>query len=291
MHSMTGFGRGEASNDQHIVSIELSSVNRKQAEVAFSMPRILSELEASLRKEVLKKVSRGRVNVQVILNSAGESDDSLTLDFARAKALEAQFKELSQQLNRDLTPSISDFINTPGIFTSAEIDIDGLSPTVHRALSTALDALISMRSREGQDLLSDTTDRLQKLEQILTRIEEQAPQVLSHYRTQLITKLQDAQIGLDNLAEDERIIKEVALFADRSDISEEITRFRSHLDKFHEYLASNVPVGRSLDFLCQELNRELNTIGSKANNADLAHLVVTGKTEVEKIREQIQNVE
>ncbi len=286
---MTGFGRGESSNATHSVSVELSAVNRKQSEVSMNLPRSLSEYEAPLRKLILSQISRGRVNCQISITHL--SGDAEEIDIVKVQRLEAQFQALSATLDRPLLPSVNDFLQIPGIFVTTEIDPEEIIPTIKEAIHRALTGLLEMRRREGADLLTDCQQRLATLEQLLGDISSQSPLILDHYRASLITKLQEANLGLENLHEDERIIKEVALFADRSDISEEITRFRSHLDKFYEYLRKDEPIGRSLDFLCQELNRELNTIGSKANNASLAHLVVTGKTEVEKIREQIQNAE
>ena len=293
MHSMTGFGRGEASSDALVASVELSSVNRKQAEVTINISRELTELEIPLRKQILNKISRGRIHAQVTLTSNNPKEGGLTLDLDKAQAIENQFQLLSTHLQRDLLLSPTDFLRVPGILTSEEINTEEAQKIITQATEQALTSLLDMRAREGVDLLSDCKERLESLSNLLNDITERAPVVLASYRSTLLSKLGEADLPtpLDNLLEDERVIKEIALYADRTDISEEITRFQSHIDKFYEYITSGEPVGRSLDFLCQEMNRELNTIGSKASDAPLAHLVVTGKTEVEKIREQVQNVE
>ena len=157
------------------------------------------------------------------------------------------------------------------------------------ALKAAISNLVEMRTREGDDLKQDTLDRLDTLETESSSIESHSPSVITRYRENLHRRLKESGLELD--LSDERVLKEVGIFAERCDISEEVTRLRSHFAKFREYLDSSAPVGRSLDFLCQEINREFNTIGSKANDATLAQHVVTAKTELEKIREQIQNVE
>ena len=293
MRSMTGFGRGEASSENYIVSIELSSVNRKQAEVITNLPKSLAEHEPKVKKQILKVISRGRVNANITIAANDSLEAGLVLDLEKANVLEHQFSLLSKQLGREIIPNTTDFLRIPNVFKTVDLNVNHLFPLLDKALANALKVLVEMREREGEDLKRDSKERIDVLTELLEKITAHAPLVLENHRENLIKKLQDLDlpIKLENLEEDERILKEIALFADRCDISEEITRFHSHLDKFKEYLSSNSAIGRSLDFLCQELHRELNTIGSKANNATLAHYVVNGKTEVEKIREQIQNVE
>ncbi|MGJ8696066.1 MAG: YicC/YloC family endoribonuclease [Verrucomicrobiaceae bacterium] len=291
MQSMTGFGRGEHATDHFIARVEIASVNRKQADIVFNLPRELGEIEPILRKDVLNVVSRGRVNVSINLEAASTVSDSLAIDETRAQALEAAFTQLSDLLNRPIQPDSHDFLRAPGVFLFQEsgMDADHALEAIRPALSDALDRLVEMRTREGLDLKQDFQDRLTILEQETAAIAEKSPNVVVRQRENLHNRLRDAEIDLD-LA-DERLLKEIALFAERCDISEETTRLDSHFAKFRESLELREPVGRPLDFLCQEINRELNTIGSKANDADIAQHVVTGKTELEKIREQVQNVE
>ena len=289
MQSMTGFGRGEASNETFSVNVELSSVNRKQAEITINLPRHLSELESDLRKLILQSVSRGRVMAQISIQHNNLTSQNLSLDRQKVRSLEDEFEKLGKELGREMQLTPSEILKIPNILIAKEILPSEVSELLTESTTLALKKLMEMRAREGADLLADCNTRLNKAEELLEHITKHAPLVLEHYRNNLLTKLAD--LGDSNWAEDERVIKEIALYGDRSDISEEITRFRSHLDRFREYLRSSEPVGRSLDFLCQELNRELNTIGSKANDAQLAQMVVEGKTEIEKIREQIQNVE
>jgi uncharacterized protein (TIGR00255 family) len=290
MHSMTGFGRGAQATSEIVVHVEASSVNRKQGEVSLHMPRALGELESHLRKRVLQHISRGRATVQIKLDHPQGVAAGVQLDEARAKALNAAFTDLSETLGRQVLPDARVFLQAPDVFTFEEVaEPEAILPAVEAALDEALNALVAMRKSEGADLKSDLLQRLQLLEQETAFIEEKSPGVVSDYRDTLMRRLGEAGLDLD--LNDERVLKEIAIFADRCDITEETTRLRSHFRKFHEYLDSGNAVGRSLDFLCQELNREFNTIGSKANDATLAQHVVSAKTELEKMREQVQNVE
>jgi uncharacterized protein (TIGR00255 family) len=190
-----------------------------------------------------------------------------------------------------LVTSESDPTRWPGVIEleRVAIEADTAWPLIEKALRTALQQLVTMRAAEGQNLKRDISERLARIAELLQGIEARSKQVPEMYRKALLQRLQDA--GLPVNLDDERLIKEIALFADRCDVSEELSRARSHLAQFDTYMASREAMGRSMDFLTQELFREFNTMGSKANNAELAHLVVAGKSEIEKIREQIQNVE
>lgn len=288
---MTGFGRAAHATETLSASIEASSVNRKQAEIVVQMPRSYGELEAPIRKLVLEHVSRGRVAVSITISKTDNAPTPITVDSNRAKALSDALKELSHVIGHPLDISSSDILRTPDIikFEDKAVCIDTARETIFPALKEAIANLIEMRTREGNDLKIDTLERLAKLEAEAISIESHAPSVIKRYRDNLHRKLQETGLEID--LSDERVLKEIGIFAERCDISEEITRLNSHFARFREYLAEAQPVGRSLDFLCQEINREFNTIGSKANDATLAQHVVTAKTELEKIREQIQNVE
>ncbi|MFK7909357.1 MAG: YicC/YloC family endoribonuclease [Akkermansiaceae bacterium] len=288
---MTGFGRAEHATNKIAARAEAASVNRKQGEIVVQLPRAYQELEAEIRKTALGKLSRGRVTISVQLELPEGSAGGIRVNTGRARAIEAAFTELSDAIDRPVQLSASDFLRAPEII---EFDDTPTEPTdamqaILPAVETALDQMIAMRASEGKHLHDDIATRISTLENIADDIISFAPSVKKHYAESLHTRL--AEAGLDIALDDERILKEIGLFADRCDISEEITRLRSHFEKFREYLASDEPVGRSLDFLCQELNREFNTIGSKAHDATLAQHIVNAKTELEKIREQVQNVE
>ena len=290
MHSMTGFGRGTHAAAHVVIRVEASSVNRKQGEVHFFMPRDLAELEARLRKHVLGRVTRGRVNINVTLEHPGGAGSGVRVNVAKARALKAAFLDMSRELDQEITPGASDYLRAPDVFLFEEdYKVEEVWGAMKPALDEALDGLVQMRAEEGTDLKAELELILAHLEALTNEIEEHAPAVIANHRENLLRRLRDAELDLD--AGDERVLKEVALFADRCDITEEITRLRSHFRKFHAYMNSSGVVGRSMDFLCQEINREFNTIGSKANDATLAQAVVNSKTELEKIREQVQNIE
>jgi uncharacterized protein (TIGR00255 family) len=291
MRSMTGFGRGSAVTGAWLASVELSTVNRKQAEVVVQLPRELSEVDGRVRKRVQTAVSRGRVQVAINLEPAEGCTSAVRVDAALARAFEAAFSELGELIGRKVLPSAADYLRQPGVLAigASQIDAETAWAAIAPALDEALTQLTTMRSREGVDLATDFSARLSTLESLTQRIASAAPQRPIRQRELLLKRLRDAGLDLD--PDDERVIKELALFADRCDISEEVTRLDSHFAKFREYMDAAEPPGRALDFLCQEIFREFNTIGSKANDAAIAQTIVEAKTELEKIREQVQNVE
>ena len=289
MHSMTGFGRGEAVADGAVWRAELSSVNRRALEIVIRLPSEISELETALRNRLAQKVSRGRVQCSIIVDRGSASDAKLRVDDSLARQYADHLRRIAGSLG--IEQSASDIARWPGVFTLEEsVHSAGESqPLVEKALDEALAQLIAMRQAEGAHLKTDISARLDAIATLLETMRELAPQVVTRQRDTLHQRL--AEAGLPLPLDDERLVKEIALFADRCDISEEITRAQSHITQFRAYMDGKEPPGRALDFLCQELNREWNTMGSKANDATLAQTVVRAKTELEKIREQVQNIE
>jgi uncharacterized protein (TIGR00255 family) len=290
---MTGHGRGEASEKGFKISVEVSSVNRRQSEISVSLPRPLESLESRVRDEVNRQVARGRLNVKVAWH-AGESDLVARARF-NAPLARAYLKELNK-LVRELkianSIALDSLLRLPGVLEDEEelANADEFWPAVEQALVPALKALVKMREREGAHLAKDLRSRMNGMRQSVARISKAAPQMVERYREQLRERIKNA--GLETPPpDDERLMKEVVYFADRSDISEEITRLQSHFQQFQDLLQSAEPVGRTLDFLAQEMNREVNTIGSKANDSVISREVVVMKAELEKFREQVQNVE
>lgn len=288
---MTGFGRAEHATDTLVARIEVSSINRKQGEVLIQMPRAYSELDAQLRKYALTKISRGRLTVNITIEQASAEQHSVTLDTEKVIALKAEMARVSDLIHQPLNLTASDILRIPDIIISEnqEATTEQALEAIQPALEKAMDALVAMRASEGAHLREDTIERLTTLEKEAVAINRLSPVVLAKYKENLHRRLTESGLEID--LDDERVLKEIGIFAERCDIAEEITRLHSHFLKFREYLDQDQPVGRSLDFLCQEINREFNTIGSKANDATMAQHVVNSKTELEKIREQIQNVE
>lgn len=288
---MTGFGRGFSATDTWQATVELSAVNRKQAEVVVQAPRELNELEPRVRKAVLAVVSRGRIQVSLVLENPQGAATEFKVDPAIARAFSKAFGELGRSVGYPVLPVAADFLRQPGIITagSAEIDAESAWAAIEPALADALTQLSAMRASEGSHLKQDFLARLATLGSFAGKIRDEAPDRPVRQRELLTKRLRDAGLDLDPA--DDRVVREIALFADRCDVSEELTRLDSHFAKFRDYLDAAEPAGRALDFLCQELFREFNTIGSKANDAAIAQTVVEAKTELEKIREQVQNVE
>lgn len=292
MKSMTGYGRGECAQNGFKITVELSSVNRKQSEISINLPRELEVLEAQVRDEINKCISRGRLSVRVSMHSASTSAGKLRVNVALAKNYAKEFSKLSKELKLSEPITLDLLIRSPGVLQADEDigDAEDFWPAVNKALQSALASLLKMRSREGAHLAKDMTARMNTIRKAYTQIQKQAPEVQKRYRDQLIQRVKNAGLEVPAL-DDERLLKEVVYFADRSDISEELTRLESHFQQFDDCVKSGEPVGRTLDFLAQEMNREVNTIGSKANNALISREVVILKAELEKFREQVQNVE
>ena len=290
---MTGYGRGECVRDGFNVTVELSSVNRKQAEISVNLPRELEMLETRVREAILDKVSRGRVTARISVHAGeGKSSAKMHLNTALASAYAHELKKLARELNLSGEVTLDHLVRAPGVFQTDEelAETENLWPAVEKSVAAALVALVKMRTREGEHLAKDLSDRVDVMRSCVERVAKQAPKSADRYRQQLIERIKVA--GIPNLvAEDERLLKEVVFFADRSDISEELTRLQSHFKQFQDCAKSKESIGRTLDFLAQEMNREINTIGSKANDALISGEVVTLKAELEKFREQAQNVE
>ncbi len=290
---MTGYGRGESNQDGFKIVAELSSVNRKQGEIAVALPRELEVLEAPIRDLINRSISRGRLTARISLHAPrGKTFARMHLNAPLAKAYARELTRLARQLRLAGPVTLDHLVRAPGVFqTDEEIaEAESFWLAVKRALEMALAALVKMREREGAHLAQDLAARVAVMRRSVARIRKQAPCVQKRYREQLVERIRAA--GLEAPApDDERLLKEVVLFADRSDISEELTRLQSHFQQFEDGSKSREPVGRMLDFLAQEMNREVNTIGSKANDAVISSEVVKLKAELEKFREQAQNVE
>jgi uncharacterized protein (TIGR00255 family) len=291
MHSMTGFGRGTATTNAWQATVEISSVNRKQAELVIQAPRELNELDARIRKAVLGVISRGRIQISISVERSQLSTEQFSINQGLALAFSKMFAELSHTVGYPIQPAASDFLRQPGIISTGnpEVHAEAAWLAIAPALNTALAHLAAMRTSEGEHLKLDFLVRLTILQSFAKKIAAEAPARPIRQRELLVKRLRDAGLELD--PSDERVAKEIALFADRCDLSEEVTRLHSHFTKFRDYLSAAEPPGRALDFLCQELFREFNTIGSKANDASISQTIVEAKTELEKIREQVQNVE
>jgi uncharacterized protein (TIGR00255 family) len=291
MRSMTGYGRGESDRGGAKISVEVNSVNRKQSDIVINLPRELGGLEPRVRQTVGDRLARGRTSVVVAYDPSANASRKLALDGAIARSYHDGMRSLQKELGVTGEITIGMILQAPGVMRFSEdgLEPDKIWPALEEAVNAALGELIKMREREGKHLAKDLIHRLKVVRQALKEVRQMHPAVAQKYRVTLLERINKAGLALE--PNDERLLKEVAFFADRSDVSEELTRLESHLAQFAHHLRKNEPVGRTLEFITQEISRELNTLGAKAGDAEISRHVVACKSEVEKIREQIQNLE
>lgn len=288
---MTGYGRGESSRGGAKFTVEISTVNRKQAELSLYLPRELDALESRVRDEINSKVARGRIAARVQFSASSTSGTQVKIDHTLAKQYAREYRALAAELKLEKHMGLDTILRAPGVLQTAEdsLDVESLWLSLRAAVRMSLRELLAMRAKEGVNLKKDLQKRINTLQKSVKAVAKQAPKTAKRHRDALLDRI--SQSGLDLKLDDERVLKEVALYADRIDITEELTRLESHFGQFADYAKSKSPVGRTLDFLSQEMNREVNTIGSKANDPVVSRLVVAMKSELEKFREQVQNVE
>lgn len=293
-HSMTGYGGATRSYGGYAVQFEIKSVNHRYAEVVLRLPREWTCYEDSLRRLVQTRIKRGRIDVYISKEHEESSALPLVLNRTVAEAYLRAAEELSELYGIDAAVSAKDLLSLPDVLTapepssSAEAADMEWERVLSEGLEEAVTGLLGMREREGRHLVADLEQRLQRLEAIQAELVRLAPEVVNEYRSRLKSRLAEL---VEGSFDEQRFAMEVAVFADRSNIDEELIRLLSHLEQCHSLLQSVEPVGRKLDFLIQEMNRETNTIGSKANHLALVNLVVEMKAELEKIREQAANLE
>lgn len=288
--SMTAFGRGEAADGGRSWSVEVRSVNHRYTDIKLRLPHRYATLEEAIRREVAGEYSRGHVEVTLSMNS-GEPESELRLDLELARSYLQGLHQLRDELSLADRPSLSMIKDLPGIFNQQELagDPDGEWPKVRAALIAALENTRLMRQREGEATARDLSRCLEVIEGQLTRLREQLPEISKSREEKLKERLK--RLLGDQQIDPLRLAQEVVLLIDKADISEELTRLESHLEQFSTFLKTREPTGRRLDFLLQEFFREINTMASKINEAGVAHLCVELKNEVEKMREQVQNLE
>ncbi len=289
IRSMTGHGRGEARGKSGSVEIEASSVNRRQLDVRVNIPREMTMLEPMIHDLVGDKVSRGNVTV-VVRYTPASARGHLEVDEQLARKYVKELRKLGQSLKLKDDLSLASVMGLPDVvkMVSARKDT-GVKDIVKRALGTALQGMLTMREREGQALARDIQKRFKALGDRIKKVNSLSAGVAKRYKKNLLDRM--VRSGVELKATSPQVIRELAMFADKADISEELVRLDSHLVQAKDIFAKGGSVGRTLDFLCQEIFREINTIGSKANDSGISRIVVDFKAELEAIREQVQNVE
>lgn len=288
--SMTGYGRGQAQVDGLSFSVEIRAVNHRYGDISVKAPRLLLPQEAQIKKQVSAILKRGKIDVFITQEATGAETALPVVNESLAEEYMKIFKGLTTRYDLSGGIGLGLLLAQKDVLVVEEVDLD--EKDLCRCLSTAIDAalkaLLVMRTKEGEATAIDIRARLDLLSELLVNIVARAPQVPIEWQQKLKDRLE--RLG-DDAGDPQRVAQEIAIFADRCDISEEVTRFKSHLEQFGGLLEQEEPVGRQMDFLVQELNREANTMGSKSNDAELTRQVVLLKSELEKIREQVQNIE
>lgn len=288
--SMTGYGKGTSSSELGEISIELKTVNHRFRDISTRLPAGLSSFESTIKKEIEGIVSRGKIDTFIGFESTGE-EKRFEVNLPIARGYHLALTNLQKELSLKGDISISQITSVRDVIKAKDLEVDQaqLKELILKALKEALTSLDEMRKVEGSSLSMDIKNRLLAIRNISKRVEEKQPELADHYMAKLKKRINEltGEINLDEM----RLIQEVAIMADKSDVTEETVRLDSHIKQFEELLNTEGPVGRKLDFLIQEMNREVNTIGSKSGDSELSRCVVDMKAEIERIREQVQNVE
>ena len=290
LHSMTAFGRGEAGADGYRFTIELRTLNHRFCDIRIKLPRKYSDFEEDIKKRVSSKFSRGRIEVSVLADDTLDKVQHLTVDTELAKTYKRLLLILQEELGLQGDLRLESLLNFRDLFAFQEDEEsrEKAWSVVETALDQAVSGCLLMRQEEGEAIARDLSGRLNQLEVLTGEVETRAPLVVDDARDRLQKRIQDL---LETELDETRLAQEVAFFAEKSDITEEVVRLQSHIQQFRDLLEASGPRGRQLEFLLQEMHREVNTIGSKANDLEIAQKVIQMKTELERFREQIQNVE
>ncbi len=291
LKSMTGYGRQESLAGGKKILVEIRSVNQRFTDYSIKLPRHLGFLEERVRNFASEKITRGKVDIYISVDSYEEADKNITLNTALAKNYIHVLKQLRDEFDLRDDISVMSVARFSDIFNAerCEVDQEEIWEQVRGVLSDALDAFLAMREREGERIERDLVERIEYMKTLAAKIDERSPQTVAEYRERLYSKIKE--LMEDREIDEGRILTEVAIFSDKIAVNEETVRLGSHFEEFYNIINSGEPAGRKLDFLIQEINREVNTIGSKAQDIEIAKLVVTLKGEIEKLREQIQNIE
>jgi uncharacterized protein (TIGR00255 family) len=289
---MTGYGKGEASSSGFRIKVELKSVNNRYLDITVKLPRYLIYLEESIKKLIKEKLGRGKVDVFINLDFESISSLEVKVDIPLAMNFKNALSDLKDQLQIEDSIRLSNILSIPDVIRTEKRDLDEASvwETLRSAIDSALSQIVVMRESEGQQLKLDMLEKLGKIEEITSEVKIRSPLVVEEYRRKLNERIA-ALLEEPAIIDQDRLAMEVAVYADKSSIDEELTRMNSHIAQFRSIIEEDGAVGRKLDFLIQEFNREVNTIGSKSSDSIIVNKVVDLKSEIEKIREQVQNIE
>ena len=289
--SMTGYGRGEANLNGRAITVELRSVNNRYLDCTVKLPRIYVFAEDAVKARVQSRISRGKVDVFVTIGPSANGDVTISVNKPVADGYYAALKDLRDTygLRDDISVSLLSRFQDVFLVEKTQEDLEALSADICTVLDMALDDFDAMRTREGEKLCQDVRSRAATIEGLVSKVETRSPGIVADYRAKLLARM--SEVLHNTLIDESRILTEAAIYADKVAVDEETVRLRSHLSQLEHMLSQGGAVGRKLDFLIQEFNREANTIGSKCSDIETAGYVVEIKAEIEKIREQIQNIE
>ena len=291
MRSMTGYGTAEALYAGKKITVEIKSVNSRYSDISVKMPRLYSFLEAPVKKAVTKYTSRGKIDVYINIDSSEDETKAVNVNVSLAKAYKDAINKIAEETETGAEVNAITLARLPDVLTidAEDEDAEEMTRVVLSALDEAGRIYTAMREDEGYNMLLVLTEHLNVIENIVNSIEEHTPEIVTAYRAKIEARMKEI---MGSVPYDEaRLLTEVALFADKVNVDEEIARLKSHIDQMREMFKSEEPVGRKMDFLIQEMNREINTTGSKCNNLSVARNVIDVKAEIEKLREQVQNIE
>lgn len=288
--SMTGYGRGKSEIDGREYVVEIKTINHRYNDISIKMPRYLSFLEDRVRQHVTKSIFRGKVDIFISVNNISSSSKNISVDKELAGGYVAEMRELIQMYGLKDDISVSSLMRLPDIITNSNIeDEESYWNALKASLDMAIKTLVEAKEREGEKLKNDIENRLEVISKYVDIVKEKSAGLLDEYKTKLLNRINE--MGANNIVDENRIGMEIVLFADKSSICEEVTRLKSHIDSLRKMIDVTGPIGKKIDFLVQEMNRETNTIGSKANSIGITNYVVEMKNEIENIREQVQNIE
>lgn len=288
--SMTGFGRGKLEVDGREYIIEIKSVNHKYSDISIKMPRNFSFVEDEIRKEINKNISRGKIDVNILYLNNGNKQEKVIINKALAKNYINEIRQLINEADVNSSINIMEIIKLPDVLNiQSEESEEQITKEIKQVLNIAIEEFLKMREKEGKTIYQDLVNRIDDVNINVEQILRLSTGLIEEYIVKLKKRIEE--ILKNEIIDENRLAQEVVIYADKSSIEEEITRLKSHIQQFKELLDIKEPVGKRLDFLIQEMNREANTIASKSASIDITNIVVELKTQIENIREQIQNIE
>lgn len=291
MKSMTGFGRAKLEKNNRIYTIEIKSVNHKYSDITIKMPRTFSYLEDKIKKEISSNIARGKIDVYISFENYSEEGKQVIINQELVNEYMKQFKLLAEQNNLKLDLPVTEITKLPDVLTLKETEEaeDIIENELLECLKEAINNFTNMREQEGNKIKEDLKVRIEKIEEEVEKISEYSTRLVEEYVVKLEQRIKE--LLKTDVVDEARLATEVVIYADKCSVEEELTRLRSHISQFKNMLEETKPIGKKIDFLIQEMNRETNTTGSKSGSLEITNLVINIKTELEDIREQVQNIE